>query len=244
MRNAIQPGLPGKWPQKRDKHKPQSLFVPGSVCSVGLRQNKRERWTVFMASVYATPGLRLDGRLQSPELSIHHFLMASDLLLKIHAVGFEEIIVATLLKVAFDIFFLMDSLMLGYFIFCDSTFWGRKKECKPEWFAIYFFFFSKTKLHSLVAVSVQLFLRLLREGEFCLSYAWLKNVLSDVLNQPFLKLKNNQCWSISWIIIHAICIKVWKSQCISTRVPPGTLHGTDGCNEHCRSSEPLLANYA
>lgn len=76
----------------------------------------------FMASVYATPGLWLDGRLQSPELSIHRFLMASDLLLKIHAVGFEEIIVATLLKVVFDIFFLMDSLMLGYFIFCDSTF--------------------------------------------------------------------------------------------------------------------------
>lgn len=90
-RNPIQPG---KWPQKRDKHKPQSLFVPGSVSSVGLRQKEREGWRVFMASVYATPGLRLDGRLQTPGLSIHHFLMASDLLLKIHVVGFEEIIVA------------------------------------------------------------------------------------------------------------------------------------------------------
>lgn len=129
IRSPIQRGLPGKWPQSRDKHKPQSLFVPGSVSLVGLRQDSGEGWRVLTLSVYATPGLRLDGRLESPELSIRHFLMASDLFLKNSCCGLwgSDCMFRSLSKMASDRFFLMDSLMLGYFILGDNTFCGRKK---------------------------------------------------------------------------------------------------------------------
>lgn len=75
---------------------------------------------------------------------------------------------------AFDIFVLMGSLMHGYFILCDSTFCGKDASqgfayldfCLFYLFAVVF----KSKF-PLTDIAVQVFLKLLWEGEFCLSYA-------------------------------------------------------------------------
>lgn len=182
MRNPIA-RPPGKWPQRRGKHKP-----PGRVSSVGLRQNHEE-------GMDGCHGLRLCHTRLAVRWKTSVSRAVNPALFNGIRSAFKNSCCGlwgnnyssrTLLKVASDRFFLMDGLMLGYLIFCDSTFWGRRRECKPEACYLLFFFFKQNFTHRSLSLS-KCFWDFYRRDNF-VSYAWLENVPNEDLNQQFLKL--------------------------------------------------------